>query len=150
MISEARRARCRINGRNWYARHAPVMCCDYCGTTLEFKVGSRRKHRCDSPICHRQSRLKAGRSYQVRAQTAFLDYKESIGCSRCGYNKYGGSLDLHHRNPDEKKCSLTCKDFYGKTQRWVTESPKCDLLCKNCHYEEHFDKRENIACENAL
>ena len=30
-------------------------------------------------------------------------YKLSLGCSKCGYNKCAGALHFHHRNPSEKK-----------------------------------------------
>lgn len=56
-------------------------------------------------------------------------------CKLCGYNKYCGALEFHHRDPDLKLFGL------GKiTRKWddvVAEAAKCDLLCANCHRELH-------------
>lgn len=56
-------------------------------------------------------------------------------CTLCGYNKYHGALDFHHRDPSQKKFGL------GKiTRNWddvVAEARKCDLVCANCHRELH-------------
>jgi predicted Zn-ribbon and HTH transcriptional regulator len=53
-------------------------------------------------------------------------------CSRCGYDKYIGALDFHHRDPKEKSGAVNS----------VEEARKCDLLCANCHREAHRDMRE--------
>lgn len=66
-----------------------------------------------------------------------IEYKGGK-CERCGYNKYYGALEFHHRNPSEK-------DFQWNKLRlmsWdkiVKEINKCDLLCSNCHREVHND-----------
>ena len=57
-------------------------------------------------------------------------------CQMCGYNKYYGALEFHHRDPDEKefewhKMRLVSKD------KLTAELEKCDLLCANCHREVH-------------
>ncbi len=58
-------------------------------------------------------------------------------CTICGYDKYVGSLSLHHRNPKEKDFGLSVR---GLTRSWTkiqTELDKCTLLCLNCHMEIH-------------
>lgn len=56
-------------------------------------------------------------------------------CLHCGYDRSVWAMDFHHRDP-------LVKDFrigYG-TKAWAkiqTELDKCDLLCRNCHFEEH-------------
>jgi hypothetical protein len=57
-------------------------------------------------------------------------------CAICGYNKYNGSLALHHLDPNKK-------DFgFGKIRAnpksWETivqELRKCIMVCHNCHSE---------------
>lgn len=56
-------------------------------------------------------------------------------CQRCGYNKCAAAMHFHH---------LYGKDFgisaYGNTRSWEkvqNELDKCELLCANCHAEEH-------------
>lgn len=56
-------------------------------------------------------------------------------CALCGYRKYVGALDFHHKNPAAKSFSLSVK---GLCYSWSTithEAEKCILLCKNCHAE---------------
>ena len=59
------------------------------------------------------------------------------GCAICGYDKYIGSLDFHHTNPEDKKFSITLCDLSRKDNTVINELNKCILLCKNCHYEIH-------------
>ena len=58
-------------------------------------------------------------------------------CIRCGYNKSMAALQFHHRNQEEK---LFIFSGGGIARPWalvVEEAKKCDLLCANCHAEEH-------------
>ncbi len=57
-------------------------------------------------------------------------------CSSCGYDKFYGALEFHHKNPLEKDHE------WGKLRlkSWdkvLAELDKCVLLCANCHREEH-------------
>lgn len=68
-----------------------------------------------------------------------IEYKGGK-CKTCGYNKYYGALEFHHRNPSGK-------EFSWKTVRnksWdiiFKELDKCDLLCCRCHREAHKDNK---------
>lgn len=66
-------------------------------------------------------------------------YKGSI-CQRCGYDKYIGALQFHHRNPDLKdpNWNLIKNRHFDKIKE---ELDKCDLLCSNCHAEVHHEIR---------
>jgi hypothetical protein len=52
-------------------------------------------------------------------------------CMRCGYDKYIGALDFHHRDPHTKDGRVTT----------VEEARKCDLICANCHREVEVELR---------
>jgi hypothetical protein len=70
-----------------------------------------------------------------------IDYKGGK-CIRCGYNKYYGALDFHHRDPSEKEAN------WNKIRLWswdkvLQELDKCDLVCRNCHAEIHHELRSN-------
>ena len=64
-------------------------------------------------------------------------------CEKCGYNKCEGVLQFHHRNPQEKDFTLSqvnLNDTDFSIDKIKQEVDKCDLLCANCHFEEHYTK----------
>jgi transcription elongation factor Elf1 len=59
-------------------------------------------------------------------------------CEICGYKKYVGALDFHHKNRATKSFSLSVKGLCYSWESIMKEAKKCMLLCKNCHAEvEH-------------
>lgn len=64
--------------------------------------------------------------------------KEAAGgaCARCGYDKCIAALHFHHRDPATKLFRLA-GSYMLAWDRLVAEVAKCDLLCANCHAEEH-------------
>lgn len=58
-------------------------------------------------------------------------------CSLCGYNKYHGALDFHHKDPTQKDFNFAKFRRYKFTQVLKQELDKCILLCANCHREVH-------------
>lgn len=62
--------------------------------------------------------------------------KEAGGkCVACGYNKYIGALEFHHRDPKTKSFGISSKGQTYSLVRMRAEIAKCDLLCANCHAE---------------
>ena len=60
-------------------------------------------------------------------------------CSRCGYSRCVHVLHAHHKDPTAKLFSVSG----SHCRRWDlvrTELDKCELLCANCHGEEHAKK----------
>lgn len=59
-------------------------------------------------------------------------------CQRCGYDRYIGALDFHHRDPAGKA-------MRGLNRRrlaaCIEEAKKCDLICANCHREHHREQQ---------
>ena len=71
-----------------------------------------------------------------------IEYKGGK-CLKCGYDKCPAALDFHHRDESQKEFGISKG---GNTHGWEKMKPeldKCDLLCSNCHREEHYFK--NIA-----
>ena len=65
-------------------------------------------------------------------------------CARCGYDKCIGALHFHHLDPTTK--SFTISHTYNTAwRRLVNEAMKCELLCANCHAEEHEDGKSHAA-----
>lgn len=62
-------------------------------------------------------------------------------CSRCGYQKFYGALEFHHRDPASKEMQWS----QLKKRCWdviTAELDKCDLLCANCHREVEDENRQ--------
>ena len=63
-----------------------------------------------------------------------IEYKGGA-CICCGYNKYFGALEFHHKNPKEKDFSISKTSLsFLKLKK---ELDKCVLVCSNCHREIH-------------
>lgn len=56
-------------------------------------------------------------------------------CERCGYSKCLAALEWHHKD-DNKEFTIS-KRLDWSYERLLAETSKCDLLCANCHREEH-------------
>ena len=59
-------------------------------------------------------------------------------CNRCGYSANVAALHFHHTNSYQKLFKLDSRILSNK--KWssiIEEASKCELLCSNCHAEEH-------------
>lgn len=70
---------------------------------------------------------------------AMFELKQSFGgkCNRCGYSKCLAALQFHHldRNTKEGIVSRMINQFGIASAK--KEAEKCELICANCHAEEH-------------
>ena len=62
-------------------------------------------------------------------------------CIKCGYNKYPEVLEFHHRDPSQKLFGIGQNGLTRSWERVKAEVEKCNLLCANCHREEHVEER---------
>lgn len=79
------------------------------------------------------------RRFRDKNRRYLQTYKSLLACERCGYHRNPAALDFHHR-PGQKKTAPLSQML--KDHRWETileELAKCELLCANCHREEHHD-----------
>lgn len=75
-------------------------------------------------------------NWRRRLKKKAIDYKGGK-CERCGYNKYQGALQFHHKDPSKKDFAIGSG---GHTRAWdkvKIELDKCELVCANCHFEIH-------------
>ena len=102
--------------------------CD-CGETDSSKFYGHSKKTCSK--CHNLRTAETGKNNR-----AFAVNHLGSKCMVCGYDKYIGSLDIHHLDPTIKD-----KDFRNMRgwcrERILSEIEKCVLLCRNCHAEVH-------------
>ena len=71
-----------------------------------------------------------------RLKEMVVEYKGGK-CIICGYKKYVGAFDLHHKDEKTKTFGLSTR---GLTRSWgkiKAEADKCILVCANCHREIH-------------
>jgi len=73
-------------------------------------------------------------------------YKMLLGgkCNICGYNKCMDALHFHHKDPSQKKFTISTAIFgsgpkHFNEQQIMDEVQKCTLLCANCHFEIHSE-----------
>lgn len=117
--------------------------CSICGQyrTLDMfynkKTENRRDYCCK--LCKNDLMMEIWKEKKVKA----VQYKGGK-CQKCGYYKCVEAMDFHHREPQNKKY-----DWHKlRLQSWdkiEKELDKCDLLCRNCHCEEHVNlRKQNI------
>lgn len=107
--------------------------CTICNQTKELSEFYSHPHTKDG----RGSRCKVCETiykYEARRKKKQL-LVEYLGgkCVRCGYNKNIAALDFHHING--KDFAISEKDY--SFEKMKKEVSKCELLCANCHREEH-------------
>jgi hypothetical protein len=56
-------------------------------------------------------------------------------CALCGYRRYLGALEFHHRDPRLKRFHVSGAGVTLSLAEVRTEAEKCVLLCSNCHAE---------------
>ena len=67
----------------------------------------------------------------------YNEYKQTIECFECGYDRYPRALEFHHTH-DNKKSNVS--DMIGNLnskQTIMAEINKCVVLCVRCHAEKH-------------
>ena len=109
-------------------------CCDEDKDVSNFYRRKRKKglsYYSNCKRCLTNKAIQRKKSLKVKA----VEYKGGK-CQMCGYDKYIGALEFHHRDPLKKDIS------FGKLRKrkWVTyrdELDKCDMVCSNCHSEIH-------------
>lgn len=72
-----------------------------------------------------------------RFKAACIEYKGGK-CSRCGYDNCPAALEFHHRDPTQKDFAISRSRTVILTDEIRRELDKCDLICSNCHKEEHY------------
>ena len=76
----------------------------------------------------------------VKRQNAYkAEYVKQKGgcCQSCGFNKYYGALDFHHKDPSEKNSGLSRMSKRASSPEIQAELAKCVLVCSNCHRMIH-------------
>jgi protein-arginine kinase activator protein McsA len=62
-------------------------------------------------------------------------------CADCGWNGNIAAFQFHHRDPSEKRFTISSNPKVSWEKYWE-EIEKCDLLCANCHMIRHSDNAD--------
>lgn len=113
------------------------MKCKFCGKDFDL-ISMRGGH--NRIFCYECLPVISDRATRNRARYHLLvQYSNKLklerGCDRCGYNKCAAALEWHHlnQNKDADPSSL----LRNSLDKYLEEIKKCELLCANCHREEH-------------
>lgn len=63
-------------------------------------------------------------------------------CKKCGYSKCVDALEFHHVDELIKEFGIGRNGYCTSWEKLKVELDKCDLLCANCHREEHAKMTE--------
>ena len=108
--------------------------CSECGETDPGKFYGNRKS-----MCARCARLDT--AFRIKRRKLKVVQEFGGKCERCGYDKCLAALEFHHKDPSKKDPSFrTMRAWSSKVK--MDELKKCELLCANCHREEHWMKYE--------
>ena len=111
--------------------------CKTCGEEKSIKdfysngcqKNGKRKHKPNCRPCEQEIRIK-------KHWSKIVSILGHLCCSICGYDNNLSALEFHHRDPRSKEFRIS-----GIKEASMTvlrkELAKCDILCANCHREEH-------------
>lgn len=95
--------------------------------------------------CHAEFHYLENKNEDTRRKSKliYLEYKGEK-CEKCGYNKCEASLTFHHREQENKlfwigSLNDRISNIFELKTHIIDELDKCDILCRNCHYEKHSD-----------
>jgi excisionase family DNA binding protein len=100
------------------ARHGPT----------EFWLEQRGIYRCvrcrSEAVARRRRKLKK-----------ILVHEAGGRCAICGYDRWVGALQFHHRDGEQKEFGVAARGLTRSLETVRSEAAKCILLCANCHSE---------------
>jgi hypothetical protein len=83
----------------------------------------------------------ARRRERWRAQARLLDQLRDRPCGDCGGSLPPCAMDFDHRDPAQKRYTVTRMIGRAGTTRILEEIAKCDIVCANCHRLRTFRRR---------
>lgn len=129
-------------------------CCQYYGLTGKFI--KRVRHTC--PECNKVKCFYAVCPRclgKIKRYNRKLYYIQQFGgcCNRCGYDKCSSALDFHHIDDTQKTEEISRLLYYKSNKQKAlleTELKKCELICSNCHRNEHQNKFQSNEAKDLI
>lgn len=89
---------------------------------------------------HKQEYIKRAK-LQIKKATEWLrEYKTGKTCSDCGVIYPPEVFDFDHKDPGNKRNTLSRLTSMGSINSLKKEIEKCDLVCANCHRIRHIKR----------
>lgn len=101
---------------------------------IECQAAYRREHYKKNKESYLSKAKK--RNAIIRKQNSELIRSLKKVCKNCG-ESHPACLQFHHREPHKKSFIVSQKLTISK-ERLLEEIAKCDVLCANCHFKEHW------------
>jgi len=96
-----------------------------------------KKYKARCKKCEESFRLKSYIHFIIKT---LEETGRTFACERCGYAKNSAALCFHHKDPTKKDFGLATVSVTRRSGV-AEEIAKCELLCSNCHMEEHYPNR---------
>ena len=115
--------------------------CPYCKTTKPISEFYQRRGKAGGS-CYCKPCTNAETSQRsIAFKEKCVEYKGGK-CELCGYNKYIGALEFHHKDPTKKDLQISKVRGRSFNDKIKKELDKCQILCSNCHREIHFTENK--------
>ena len=76
-----------------------------------------------------------------RAHARLLDFLRDVPCLDCGRRYPPFAMDFDHRDPSDKRYTVSRMVGRAGVGLIMAEVAKCDIVCANCHRARTFDRR---------
>jgi hypothetical protein len=118
-----------------FGTHRVCKCCNQNKEIQYFRVANRGRQNYYRWTCFSCERIVLDeRKKQYREE--YLNYKKTLFCNRCGNNDYR-VLQFHHTDAN-KEFNISSKVGQRTLLSLMKEINKCEVLCANCHFVEHY------------
>jgi hypothetical protein len=142
-ISEGLKIRYENNPKELsdFGTHRVCKCCNQTKEIKDFRVANKGRQNYYRWMCFSCERVVLDNK-KNEYKEEYLNYKKTLSCNRCGIDDYR-VLQFHHKNTD-KEYNISSKIGQRKLSSLMKEISKCEVLCANCHFIEHYEKRSKV------
>jgi len=121
--------------------------CDVvCANCHRRRTHDRQGGRVDRKVAQASPNLRRKRNYW-HAQARMLRSLKHRPCADCGERFAPYVMDFDHRDPRQKRYTVSRMIGRAGTERIMAEVAKCDIVCANCHRQRTYRRREASSFE---
>ena len=99
-----------------------------------YQPNGRKKYKPDCKSCSNEIRMN---NFMDKLEVILKKKNKGLSCERCSYSKNFAALCFHHKDHTKKESKLSDRKT-ASSARIEKEISECELLCHNCHMEEHY------------